>query len=127
MFRKTLAACICALSILSATSSAEARHHRHHRSAPVHDGRPAAWCGWWMRHQVGSDPGSAFNLARNWIHWGRRANGPAPGVIGVQPHHVFKVIDVVDHTRILAISGNDGHAVRTRIRSMRGVIAWRQS
>jgi hypothetical protein len=28
--------------------------------------------------------------------------------------------------RVLAISGNDGHAVRTRPRSTKGVIAWRQ-
>jgi hypothetical protein len=70
---------------------------------------------------------TAFNLARNWAHWGRPASGPAPGVIGVMPHHVFKVIKVTGPGRVLAISGNDGHAVRTRERSTRQVIAWRQS
>ncbi len=33
--------------------------------------RPAAWCGWEMRHLVGADPGPSFNLARNWAHWGK--------------------------------------------------------
>lgn len=78
-----------------------------------------------MRHQVTSDPGPAYNLARNWAHWGHAAPGPAPGVIGVMPHHVFKVISVLGRGMVMAISGNDGHAVRTRARSIGGVIAWR--
>jgi hypothetical protein len=93
---------------------------------PAHaDARPRAWCGWFMRQQVGRDPGPAFNLARNWARWGHSANGPAPGVIGVLPHHVFKVVQVLGHGLVLAISGNDGHAVRIRPRSTAGVIAWR--
>jgi hypothetical protein len=95
-------------------------------SAQAFDARPHAWCGWEMRQLVGRDPGRAFNLARNWAHWGRAASGPAPGVIGVMPHHVFKVIAVLGRGQVLAISGNDGHAVRTRPRSIAGVIAWRQ-
>lgn len=90
------------------------------------DGRPSAWCGWWLRHEVGQDPGVEYNLARNWAHWGHAAPGPAPGVIGVLPHHVFKVIEVLNPGKVLAISGNDGHAVRTRPRSTSGVIAWRE-
>lgn len=90
-------------------------------------GRPAAWCGWEMRQLVGSDPGPQYNLARNWEHWGHPAGGPAPGVVGVMPHHVFKVISVVGPGQVLAISGNDGHAVRTRVRSTAGVIAWRSA
>ena len=89
-------------------------------------GRPHAWCGWWMRQQVGRDPGTSFNLARNWTHWGTPVAGPAPGVIGVLPHHVFKVVQVLGRGVVLAISGNDGHAVRTRPRSTSGVIAWRE-
>src|SRR5580704_16140068 len=34
-------------------------------------GRPSAWCGWEMRQLVSGDPGPAFNLARNWAHWGQ--------------------------------------------------------
>ncbi len=101
-------------------------HHGYHYAGHYSDGRPRAWCGWFMRHEVGSDPGPEFNLARNWSHWGHPATGPAPGVIGVMPHHVFRVIEVLSPGHVLAISGNDGHAVRTRPRSTGGVIAWRQ-
>ena len=87
--------------------------------------RPRAWCGWQMRQWVNGDPGPSFNLARNWAHWGRPASGPAPGVIGVMPHHVFKVVQVLGRGSVLAISGNDSHAVRVRPRSTAGVIAWR--
>jgi hypothetical protein len=100
-------------------TEAFARHHRYH------DGYGMPWCGLWMRSQVGRDPGPSYNLARNWAHWGRPAWGPAPGVIGVLPHHVFKVIAVLGRGEVLAISGNDGHRVRTRPRSTAGVIAWR--
>lgn len=109
--------CLCA-------PSAQAHGHRHHAHG-YSDGRPSAWCGWEMRRLVGSDPGVQYNLARNWAHWGRPANGPAPGVIGVMPHHVFKVVQVLGRGTVLAISGNDGHAVRTRVRSTATVIAWR--
>jgi len=61
--------------------------------------RPARWCGWWMRQNVGRDPGPQFNLARSWASYGAAAPGPAPGVIGVMPHHVFKVIAVLGHDR----------------------------
>jgi hypothetical protein len=107
-------------------SSNHSQHHRfrHH----YQDGRPSAWCGWWMRHNNPShqDPGTEYNLARNWEHWGTRADGPSPGVIGVLPHHVFLVMEVKGDGKVLAISGNDGHTVRTRIRSTKGVIAWRR-
>jgi hypothetical protein len=80
-----------------------------------------------MRRLVGGDPGPEYNLARNWAHWGRPAGGPAPGVVGVMAHHVFKVIQVLGNGTVLAISGNDGHAVRVRPRSTAGVIAWRET
>ena len=99
------------------------QHVSYRRSA---GGRPSAWCGWEMRQLVGGNPGPEYNLARNWAHWGRAASGPAPGVIGVMPHHVFKVVQVLGHGTVLAISGNDGHAVRVRPRSTAGVIAWRE-
>lgn len=117
------------LALLCVSTGAQAHGHRHHYSSIPHsgiDGRPHAWCGWYMRHEVGRDPGAAFNLARNWAHWGSAASGPGPGIIGVLPHHVFKVIEVLGQGLVLAISGNDGHAVRVRPRSTAGVIAWRQ-
>ena len=86
-------------------------------------GRPSAWCGWEMRQLVGNDPGPAYNLARNWSHWGR----PGPlgvGAVVVWPHHVGKIVGQENGQWIIQ-SGNDGHAVRTRPRSVAGVIAVR--
>jgi hypothetical protein len=99
--------------------------YRSDSSRGVADARPSAWCGWEMRRLVGGNPGPEYNLARNWAHWGRPAGGPAPGVVGVMPHHVFKVVQVLGQGTVLAISGNDGNAVRVRPRSTAGVIAWR--
>jgi|GraSoiStandDraft_5_1057265.scaffolds.fasta_scaffold104275_2 hypothetical protein len=145
---KLLFACLLAtvlqLTAGSAASAAPRGHHSHRHelrvahqygsyhhveygsSRRVADGRPSAWCGWEMRQLVGGNPGPEYNLARNWAHWGRPASGPAPGVIGVMPHHVFKVVQVLGRGSVLAISGNDGHAVRVRPRSTAGVIAWRE-
>jgi hypothetical protein len=83
------------------------------------------WCGLFMEQHTGiRGPG---NLARaiEWRHVGRPAAGPAPGVIGVMPHHVFMVLAVLPRGMVLAISGNDGNAVRTGPRSTAGVVAWR--
>ena len=132
--------CICLLAATvqiattsGASAASPARHHHDHHFAHQFisshrfaDGRPSAWCGWEMRQLVGGNAGPEYNLARNWAHWGRPAGGPAPGVIGVMPHHVFKVVQVLGHGTVLAISGNDGHAVRVRPRSTAGVIAWRE-
>lgn len=85
--------------------------------------RPAAWCGWAMRQMVGGDPGPSYNLARNWAHWGR--SGPAGiGAIVVWPHHVGKIVGQQNGEWVIE-SGNDGHALRTRARSIAGAIAIR--
>jgi hypothetical protein len=105
------------LVILSATAAQANGHH--------HRGHGVPWCGLFMMQHTGiHGPG---NLARaiEWRNVGRPASGPAPGVIGVMPHHVFKVIQVLGRGMVLAISGNDGGAVRTRPRSTSNVIAWR--
>jgi hypothetical protein len=86
-------------------------------------GRPAAWCGWEMRQLVSSDPGPEYNLARNWARWGHA--GPAGvGAVVVWPHHVGKIVGQ-EGDQWLVESGNDGHAVRTRVRSIGGAIAIR--
>ena len=86
-------------------------------------GRPAAWCGWEMRQLVSGDPGPAFNLARNWAHWGQ--SGPAGvGAVVVWPHHVGKIVGLEDGKWIIE-SGNDGNRVRTRPLSIAGAIAIR--
>jgi hypothetical protein len=89
------------------------------------DGRPSAWCGWQMRRLVGGDPGPQFNLARNWAHWGH--GGPAGvGAVVVWPHHVGKIVGQEGGMWVIE-SGNDGHRLRTRPRSIAGAIAFRWS
>ncbi len=144
----TLSAAVAAAVVFA--SSAQAREHYHYRhyrhtspavmqplfggalnfqsaqnlSGEGDRGRPAAWCGWEMRHLVSSDPGSEFNLARNWSHWGRP--GPAGvGAVVVWPHHVGKIVGQENGEWIIE-SGNDGHALRTRPRSIAGAIAIRR-
>ncbi|MFZ0610165.1 MAG: hypothetical protein WAM75_21075 [Xanthobacteraceae bacterium] len=85
--------------------------------------RPAAWCGWQMRQLVGGDPGPSYNLARNWSHWGH-AGSAGIGAIVVWPHHVGKIVGQEGGQWVIE-SGNDGHALRTRPRSIAGVIAIR--
>jgi hypothetical protein len=86
-------------------------------------GRPAAWCGWEMRQLVSGDPGPAFNLARNWAHWGQA--GPAGvGAVVVWSHHVGKIVGLEGGEWIVE-SGNDGNRVRNRPRSIAGAIAIR--
>jgi hypothetical protein len=89
-------------------------------------GRPAAWCGWYMRMQVGADPGPRYNLARAWAHYGSNAGGPSVGTIVVWPHHIGKIVGQQNGQWIVE-SGNDGHAVRVRPRSLAGVIAFRNA
>lgn len=85
-------------------------------------GRPRAWCGWYMRRLLGvSDP--SYNLARNWAHWGR-SGAPGVGAVVVWAHHVGKIVGQ-ENGRWIIQSGNDGHAVRTRPRSIAGAIAIR--
>jgi hypothetical protein len=140
----TLAAALAAILVFAHPARARGRHHSqrhdgvvaqqaaatawHYESAPRastdgYGGRPAAWCGWEMRHLVSSDPGPAYNLARNWARWGQP--GPAGvGAVVVWSHHVGKIVGQ-DNGAWIIESGNDGHAVRTRARSIAGAIAIR--
>lgn len=68
----------------------------------------------------------SYNLARNWARWGHNAGGPRVGVVVVWPHHVGRIVAQAPDGGWLINSGNDGHAVRTRERSLRGVIAFRE-
>jgi hypothetical protein len=104
-------------------------HHHHHRHLGRHAhyaGRPGAWCGWYMRSQVGGDPGPSYNLARSWAHYGSDAGGPTVGAIVVWRHHVGKIVGQ-ENGQWIVNSGNDGHAVRTRPRSLAGAIAFRNA
>jgi hypothetical protein len=78
-----------------------------------------------MRQHLGGHYGPEFNVARNWLNAGRPLDGPRAGAIGVKAHHVFQVVQVIDPGHVLAISGNDYNAVRTRIRPTSDVLGWR--
>lgn len=131
---------LCAMAVSASAHPRHhwSRHHAHHRwhHRPIAwraehsahgvsgDPRPAAWCGWFMRHLLGVADRS-FNLARNWAHWGH-SSSPGPGVVVVWPHHVGIIRSGPDSSgRYEVESGNDGHAVRTRYRSIAGAIAFR--
>lgn len=107
-------------------------HHKHYRHRHIdasvtrfafNDPRPHAWCGWWMRHHLGVSDRSG-NLARWWAGFGSNAGGPAVGAIVVWRHHVAIITGHSAEGWIMK-SGNDGHAVRERVRSIRGAIAFR--
>jgi hypothetical protein len=123
-----------ALALALAPSPAHARpHHRHHHRhvavAPI-SGRPAAcpgipWCGCWLRLHLGIAD-VRLNLARAWAGIGAAMSGPAAGVIAVWPHHVGLITENLGGGMVRLLSGNDGHAVRERLRSTRGIIAYRK-
>ncbi|HET9273395.1 MAG TPA: hypothetical protein VFO09_03920 [Methyloceanibacter sp.] len=81
--------------------------------------RPARWCGWWMRTQLGGGP--ELNLARNWKSWGR-ASGPQVGAVVVWAHHVGIITGRSDSGQWIVKSGNDGGRVRERPRSVAGAV-----
>lgn len=96
-------------------SSAEAR--RGHGRLP--------WCGIYMNQYFGKSDRSLW-VARNWAREGAPAHGPSEGVVVVWPHHVGVIVGRSPSGEWLVHSGNDDNAVRTRPRSLRGVIAFRQ-
>jgi hypothetical protein len=91
--------------------------------------KPRAWCGWQMRVWLGvANP--AGNLARWWAGYGRDAHGPHVGAIVVWPRgrrhgHVGIITGRTTDGRWIVKSGNDGHRVRERPRSVAGAIAFR--
>jgi hypothetical protein len=147
--RALLAALIlCACAIVPAQAAHRHHHHRHHLapgdlrqaqhvqpwawSAPVevHHGRPSdcygiRWCGCYLRHLLGIADRD-LNRAIAWTHWGRSTFAHV-GAVAVWPHHVGIIRGTPDQAgRWLVESGNDGHAVRTRYRSLAGVVAFRE-
>jgi hypothetical protein len=82
-------------------------------------GRPRAWCGWWMRTQLGGGP--EYNLAANWRNYGR-SSGPQVGAVVVWPHHVGIITGRSADGRWIVKSGNDGNAVRERAQSVAGAV-----
>lgn len=97
---------------------AQHRSYEGQRYAAV-GGRPRAWCGWWMRTQLGGGP--EYNLAANWRHYGR-ASGPQVGAVVVWPHHVGMITGRSSNGMWIVKSGNDGNAVRERPMSVAGAV-----
>jgi hypothetical protein len=109
---------LAAMALLALSLPAEARHHhRHHRSLP--------WCGIYLGKYLGK-PDRRLWVARNWSREGINAGGPGIGVVVVWPHHVGLITGQAPNGQWLVHSGNDGGAVRTRARSLAGVIAFRR-
>ena len=102
-----------------------ARFPRHHgRAVARAGGRPSAWCGWWLGNQLGLGDRKLW-LARNWASVGSNAGEPGVGVVVVWRHHVG-IITGRSGSGWVIKSGNDGHAVRERVRSIAGAIAFRR-
>lgn len=83
------------------------------------------WCGKFLRMVVPNDPGPAFDVARNWKHYGTPAPGPVTGAIGVMPHHVGIVLGRCEGGGVLLRSGNHNRTVGDGCYPQRRFIAWR--
>ena len=106
--------------ILSTSLPVAPAEARGHPTASSHlGGRPARWCGWWMRTQKGGGP--EYNLAHNWTRWGR-PSGPQVGAVVVWPHHVGMITGRTAGGEWIVKSGNDGGQVRERPRSVTGAV-----
>lgn len=88
------------------------------------DARRLPWCGIYMGKYFGMSDRSLW-VARNWASVGTAASGPGEGVVVVWRHHVGVIVGRDSSGEWLVHSGNDGNAVRTRPRSLRGAIAFR--
>lgn len=95
---------------------------------PVLSGRrPRAWCGWWLGRHLGMLDRKLW-LARNWAHVGRPAHGPHIGAVVVFPRGKGGHVGIITGKTAqgwVVLSGNDGHAVRERVRSVSNAIAFR--
>ncbi|MGB5905758.1 MAG: hypothetical protein WBH00_23205 [Xanthobacteraceae bacterium] len=94
----------------------------------VADSRPRAWCGWYLSRYLGKNDRRLWR-ALAWRHVGRAAHGPAIGVVviwsrGKGRGHVGIITGKTARGWVVK-SGNDGNAVRERVRSVAGAIAFR--
>lgn len=128
---KTVLAAALALALLQAPALARPSHrfhHHHYHHVATSDPRPHAWCGWFMRHKL-HVRNRAGNRALWWAHYGTRADGPAIGVIVVWSRgHGFGHVGIITGESArgwMVLSGNDGHAVRDRPRSVARAVAFR--
>lgn len=124
---------LCFFVVTPADTRGRYHHHNHHHYATRYvdrdfesyrgDPRPHAWCGWYMRHRLGVAD-RRYNRAIAWARWGY-ASSPQPGAVVVWSHHVGELISHVAGDVWVVLSGNDGHAVRERPRSIARAVAIR--
>ncbi len=81
------------------------------------------WCGCFLAKLLGMARRDLW-LARNWAHVGSPTSGPHVGAIVVWPHHVGIITGKTSAGWVIK-SGNDGHRVRERVRSVSRAIAYR--
>lgn len=88
--------------------------------------RGLPWCGAEMADLVGMSisEGRPYWVAAHWASWGH-ATSPHVGAIVVWRHHVGRIVGQ-QNGEFVVLSGNDGHRVRERARSLRGAIAFRE-
>lgn len=96
--------------------------HARAQSRPA--GCPHAWCGCWLAMQKGLHD-ARLNLAANWARVFGHPTEPRPGAVVVWRHHVGELVAPVRGRIWIVRSGNDGHRVRVRPRSIAGAIAFR--
>lgn len=112
-----VAAAFLALMILPALSSSAAAAVR-----PA--GCPTRWCGCWLGKHLGMHDRSLWR-ARAWAGVGADAGAPGIGVVVVWRSHVGIITGRAPDGWVVT-SGNDGRQVRSRVRSLRGAIAFRR-
>ena len=103
-------------------------YRRAENRGGAHGARPRAWCGWWLGRHLGMSSRSLWR-ALEWRHVGRAAHGPAIGVVviwsrGKGRGHVGIITGKTERGWVVK-SGNDGNAVRERVRSVSTAIAFR--
>jgi hypothetical protein len=81
--------------------------------------RPAQWCGWYMRSQLGGGP--EFNLAANWRRYGS-AGSPQVGAVVVWPHHVGIITGRASNGQWIVKQGNYSGRVHEGPRSVSGAV-----
>lgn len=125
-------------SIALATAAQAHPLHRHHTQIEyVHthsgynNGRPSAWCSWWLRRFLHVTSGVVNNLALSWLNWGH-ATSPHEHAVVVWNHgHGHGHVGVITGQQCgpqswVVTSGNDGHAVRTRCRFVGNAAGFRE-
>jgi hypothetical protein len=152
MIRRTLlVTAAVSLSLTASKASAHSlhqhhayHHHRWHRATYRHGAKRhdrgnfygsnvaaaralgLAWCGAEMADELGihGQQGRQLWLARNWARVGTPTSAHM-GAVVVWPHHVGRIVGQ-ENGQWVVRSGNEDGGVRSRIRSLAGVIAIRE-